>query len=143
LNRLKHAPETLKPDHPGSPPCAMTLLDKPQPVEPRVFIRGNPATVGDPVPRRLLSVLTAEAREPFREGSGRLELARAIAARENPLSARVLVNRIWLRHFGAGIVRTPSDFGTRGDPPSHPELLGWLALRFAGDPASSPAGMNW
>ncbi|TXT26541.1 MAG: hypothetical protein FD138_2839, partial [Planctomycetota bacterium] len=63
-------------------------------------------------------------------GSGRLELARAIADRNNPLTVRVLVNRVWLHHFGAGIVRTPSDFGLRGEPPTHPELLDHLASRF-------------
>ena len=67
---------------------------------------------------------------PFEKGSGRLELAEAIADARNPLTARVMVNRIWQRHFGAGIVRTPSDFGRMGDRPSNPELLDYLATRF-------------
>src|SRR5262249_5282918 len=95
-----------------------------------VFVRGNPHRRGEAVPRRFLAVLGAGEPQPFAEGSGRLELARAIASADNPLTARVLVNRIWQHHFGAGLVRTPSDFGARGDPPSHPELLDYLTAQF-------------
>ena len=75
-------------------------------------------------------MLSGKDRKPFQNGSGRLELALAIASKENPLTARVLANRVWLHHFGAGLVRTPSDFGTRSDAPTHPELLDYLASRF-------------
>src|SRR5262249_16074599 len=75
-------------------------------------------------------ILTGETGKPFTRGSGRLELAEAIANKANPLTARVMVNRIWLHHFGAGLVQTPSDFGTRCEAPSHPALLDWLACRF-------------
>jgi len=78
---------------------------------------------GDAVPREFLTVLSPDNRQPFKQGSGRLELAQAIASRDNPLTARVMVNRVWLHHFGAGLVRTPSEFGARGEPPTHPELL--------------------
>ncbi len=82
------------------------------------------------VPRQFLKIVQGEQRKPFTNGSGRLEMARAIASKDNPLTARVMVNRVWLNHFGAGLVRTPSDFGVRSDPPTHPELLDWLSLRF-------------
>src|SRR5207247_7010561 len=85
------------------------------------------------VPRRFLQILAGDDRKPFTQGSGRLELAQAIANKDNPLTARVIVNRVWMHHFGAGLVRTPSDFGTRGDPPTHPELLDWLASVFVED----------
>jgi hypothetical protein len=108
----------------------MVLNDVASPIEPCVFIRGNPGNRGPQVPRQFLEVLAGEKRQPFRQGSGRLELAEAIASRDNPLTARVMVNRIWLHHFGHGLVRTPSDFGLRGDPPTHPELLDYLAATF-------------
>jgi hypothetical protein len=108
----------------------MVLEDAPIPYNPRVFRRGNPHNPGDPVPRQFLQVLSGPERQPFHQGSGRLELAQAIANPSNPLTARVLVNRIWLHHFGAGLVRTPSDFGMRSDPPTHPELLDYLAGTF-------------
>ena len=68
--------------------------------------------------------------EPFRDGGGRLELARAIACRDNPLTARAIVNRVWMHHFGTPLVATPGDFGLRSEPPTHPELLDHLASRF-------------
>jgi hypothetical protein len=95
-----------------------------------IFVRGNPGSPGAAVPRQFLAILSPEKREPFKTGSGRLEFAQAIASKSNPVTARVMVNRIWLGHFGFGIVRTPSDFGTRGIPPTHPELLDYLAVRF-------------
>ena len=97
--------------------------------EPRIFRRGNPANPGAEVSRHFLSVIAGPDGKPFTHGSGRLELARAITDPANPLTARVWVNRVWMHHFGAGLVRTPSDFGLRAEPPSHPELLDWLANR--------------
>jgi hypothetical protein len=130
LRKKQNKVEQLKLTHPGSPPCAMVLVDASQPVQAHVLIRGNPNNPGEAVPRQFLAVLAGPERKPFTQGSGRLELARAIADPENPLTARVLVNRIWLHHFGAGLVRTPSDFGLRGEPPIHPELLDYLAATF-------------
>jgi hypothetical protein len=130
LRTLQKQVEQWQATSPIAPPRAMVLIDKPQPETPHVFLRGNPRNPGPEVPRQFLEVVSGPQRRPFRRGSGRLELARAIADRENPLTARVLVNRIWLHHFGAGLVRTPSDFGLRGEPPTHPELLDWLAATF-------------
>lgn len=115
---------------PESPAYATILVDRAKPVTPRVFKRGNPLTKGEEVPRRFLQVLAGDQAQPFAKGSGRLELAQAIIAPGNPLTARVIVNRVWMQHFGRGLVATPSDFGKRADPPSHPELLDWLARRF-------------
>jgi hypothetical protein len=111
-------------------PRAMVLNDAAEPYEPRVFVRGNPAQPGDRVPRRFLRVLAGDRPTPFAHGSGRLDLARSITAAENPLTSRVIVNRVWMHHLGEPLVSTPSDFGTRSNPPSHPELLDNLAVRF-------------
>ncbi|HVK11716.1 MAG TPA: PSD1 and planctomycete cytochrome C domain-containing protein [Gemmataceae bacterium] len=113
-----------------APAYAVVLNDAADPVNARVFRRGNPAAPGAEVPRQFLGLLAGPDRKPFATGSGRLELARAIADPKNPLTARVMVNRVWMHHFGAGLVRTPSDFGTRAEPPSHPELLDYLAAKF-------------
>ncbi len=111
-------------------PRAMVLRDSADAYDPRVFVRGNPAQPGDRVPRRFLQVLAGDRPEPFAHGSGRLDLAHAITAADNPLTSRVLVNRVWMHHFGEPLVSTPSDFGTRSNPPTHPELLDDLAARF-------------
>jgi len=114
-------------DNKSSPPYADILEDKPQLYNPRVFRRGNPANKGEEVPRQFIGFLAGPDRAPFADGSGRLELAKAVASPKNPLTARVWANRVWLNHFGRGLVATPSDFGLRSDPPSHPELLDFLA----------------
>jgi hypothetical protein len=111
-------------------PFSRILVDRAEPSTPRVFKRGNPLTKGESVPRRFLQVLSSPDTRPFSKGSGRLELAQRIASSHNPLTARVLVNRVWMHHFGQGLVPTPSDFGQRSETPSHPELLDWLASRF-------------
>lgn len=130
MQELKKAVESWRATGPGAPPRAMVLVDAPVPYEPHVFLRGNPANLGPAVPRRLPALLGGADRRAFGRGSGRLEIAQAIVDPRNPLTARVLVNRIWLHHFGRGLVATPGDFGTRSDPPTHPELLDHLATTF-------------
>src|SRR5262249_46976169 len=127
---LKRAVESLKANSPAAPPRAMVLNDTPQPMNPHVFIRGHPGRTGKEVPRRFPQVLSPPEGPAYQKGSGRLELAQAIANPNNPLTARVIVNRVWMHHFGKGLVTTPSDFGARGSPPSHPELLDFLAATF-------------
>jgi len=127
---LKRAIDAYKANSPAAPPRAMVMNDAPQPAKPHVMIRGNPGRPGKEVPRRFLQVLSKGDAPAFQQGSGRLELARAIASPDNPLTARVIVNRIWMHHFGKGLVTTPSDFGARGAEPSHPGLLDFLAGTF-------------
>ena len=120
--------ERLKKDLPSHYPYVHAARDKRAPVNAKLNLRGNPNNLGEEVPRRFLTVLAPEQPLPFRNGSGRLELAEAAA--RHPLTARVMVNRIWQHHFGRGIVATPSNFGQLGERPTHPELLEHLANRF-------------
>jgi hypothetical protein len=130
LQKLRKAVEVFKGSSPAAPPRAHALVDLPKPVTQHVFKRGNPNSPGDVVPAQFLTVLSGPDRQPFKKGSGRLELAEAITSKENPLTARVMVNRVWMGHFGTPLVNTPSDFGLRSDPPTNPELLDYMAARF-------------
>jgi len=116
--------------HPGAPAHAMVVKDKGRPVEPVIFLRGDASNKGDAVPRRFLQILDAEQTPFSADNSGRLQLADKIVAPDNPLTARVFVNRVWGYIMGSYLVTTPSDFGLQGEPPTHPELLDWLAADF-------------
>ena len=116
-------------------PVAFAVVEA-EPVNVRLHLRGDPEKPGEEVPRRWLSLFGGEAVPPG-AGSGRRELADWIV--RSPLSTRVMVNRIWQGHFGHGLVRTPNDFGSRGERPTHPELLEWLCARFEKDGRSFKA----
>ena len=127
---MRNKIEALNWTHPGAPPRAMAMADRANPSDSHVFLRGNAGNAGPIAPRRFLEVLTNLTSSPFTNGSGRLELARAIASRDNPLTARVYVNRIWSHHFGEGLVNTPGDFGVRTEAPVQRDLLDFLAATF-------------
>ena len=110
-------------------PFTTLLVDRKTDYPARILKRGNPAQKGSMVHRHQLSLLDP-TQTIYANGSGRLTLAQSITSTNNPLTARVWVNRVWKQHFGSGLVRTPSDFGMRAEPPSHPELLDWLADQF-------------
>ena len=130
---LREQSDMLEMVHPGTPARAPALVDGPAPKDSPIFIRGESENPGDIVPRRFLEVLSGPSRPTFKNGSGRLELAQSIANKNNPLTARVMVNRVWQHHFGEGFVTTPDDFGNQSVPPSHPELVDYLASRFMAD----------
>jgi mono/diheme cytochrome c family protein/cytochrome c553 len=130
--------------NPGGPMRAMIVEDLPEPVNSPVYPRGNAPRGGDPawqnpVPRRFIEFLSPGGPRPFVQGSGRLELARAIASRQNPLTARVMVNRAWMHLIGEGLVRTPDDMGMAAGDASHPELLDYLAWWFMQEMKDKPA----
>jgi mono/diheme cytochrome c family protein len=116
--------------HPGSPRRAMAVRDKEKLFASYIHIRGDKDRKGPAVERRFLERFGGNNNSPFTRGSGRLELAEAIVAPDNPLTARVIVNRIWQYHFGRGLVDDASDFGLRSPLPTHPLLLDWLASEF-------------
>ncbi|MDX1982734.1 MAG: PSD1 and planctomycete cytochrome C domain-containing protein [Bryobacteraceae bacterium] len=113
------------------PPSAFAMLSKDE--DPRdipLHIRGSHQNLGAPVPRHFLQFIAGERQPPVSNGSGRLELAEWVGGGKNPLTARVMVNRMWKHHFGSGIVRSTDNFGRLGEAPSHPELVDWLAAEF-------------
>ena len=123
----KGAIHQLNLSSPGSPPRAMIMREDPNPGPTNIFLRGNPLARGEVVQARFLTALPGDRTKLFEPGQRRLGLAQSLVAESNPLTARVLVNWAWQNHFGTGLVRTPDDFGTRGQAPTHPELLDYLA----------------
>ncbi len=130
LEALGSEAEAMKKALPPQYPYLQVIKDNDKPNDQHVWLRGNKDSPGEPAPPRFLSILSTSEPKTFDKGKERLELAQAIANPSNPLTARVIVNRIWQHHFGYGIVRSASNFGQLGDRPSHPELLDFLATRF-------------
>jgi hypothetical protein len=125
--------EQLKDDAPEKYPFCHAWKDAEEPRDLPVYERGNAEAPGEEVHRRFLAAIAGSEPKPFTIGSGRLELARSVISRDNPLTARVIVNRVWQHLFGRGIVATPSNFGSLGARPTHPDLLDHLASRLMDD----------
>ncbi len=129
--QLKSRIAELEASHPGAPPRAMIVRDKQKVVDSPIFIRGNARDPGEVVPRQYIRIVKGDVQKPYPPGqSGRLQLAYDISSKENPLTARVMVNRVWQHLFGAGFVSTPDDLGVMSDPPTHPQLIDYLANEF-------------
>jgi hypothetical protein len=128
VDELRNDIKALRAAQPPHYPFVHGVRDAEKPVDLKVSRRGNAFNLGDEVPRHFLSVLSPGTPSPFTKGSGRLELADAIA--KEPIALRVLVNRVWKGHFGTGIVDTPSNFGINGERPTNPELLEYLSEWF-------------
>jgi cytochrome c553 len=122
-------------ESPAAPPKADVLVDVRAPRDYPILLRGEAQNKGPVVTRHFLGILSPDPKHPipFTHGSGRMELARAIASPANPMTARVLVNRVWQQHFGTGFVSTPDDLGNQSAPPTNPELLDYLSSRFVED----------
>ena len=131
IKKLEDDVEKLKDAAPPQPAWAMGARDRAGVKDCRVHIRGETTNLGDTVPRGFLQAIPLPgAKPPAGAQSGRLELAQWLTRRDNPLTARVMVNRVWQKLLGRGLVTTPDDFGVNGAKPSHPELLDYLAVRF-------------
>lgn len=133
MARYPSAVSAMDLTHPGSVVRANVLVDAKKPQDSAVLYRGEAQNKGPVVPRHFLTFLQPNSQPYPKEQSGRLQLAEAIASEKNPLTPRVLVNRVWLHHFGEGFVNTPDDLGSMSEPPSHPELCNWLSAKFMAD----------
>ncbi|MFO0503228.1 MAG: DUF1549 domain-containing protein [Acidobacteriota bacterium] len=126
---LRQEWEQWKQSLPEEPAMVSAVVDGPS-VDQRVFVRGNLYNPGEPVAQAFPAVLAGSRQPAIKQGSGRLELAQWLTSHDNPLTARVLVNRVWLWHFGEALVRTPANWGRKGEPPTNPALLDYLARQF-------------
>lgn len=129
VEKLEQELAALKKTAPARPIVAHAVAED-EPFEQHVFLRGSHTNLGKPVAKRFPVVLAGDRQPPVQSISGRLELGQWLGSPSNPLPARVAVNRLWQWHFGEGLVRTPDNFGLRGEAPTHPELLDYLAARF-------------
>jgi hypothetical protein len=130
LAALRAEADAMKAALPAQYPFLQVIKDNANRSTQYVWIRGNRESKGELAPPRFLAILSPGEPAEFHKGKERLELAQAIASPANPLTARVIVNRVWQHHFGEGLVLSASNFGQLGDRPSHPELLNYLASRF-------------
>jgi mono/diheme cytochrome c family protein len=130
VESLRAARDARKKEIPPEYPYLLEIGDVEKPKTMRVRIRGSRENLGEEAPPQFLIALCGGEQKPFSKGNERLELARAVASADNPLTARVAVNRVWMHHFGRPIVATPGNFGRLGEKPSHPALLDYLAARF-------------
>src|SRR6266705_6128563 len=135
VTRAKADIEAFKKSMPPAYPFVYGLEEEKEPSDIKVFVRGNPYTFGDDAPRAYPSIFNAGVAKRSEKGSGRLDLAETIA--KDPITSRVIANRIWRWHMGRGIVDTPNNFGMAGERPTNPELLEYLAARFSAE------GMSW
>jgi mono/diheme cytochrome c family protein len=135
IDRAKADIEAFEKAMPPRYPAVFGIDEADAPSDLKVFVRGNPYTFGEDAPRAFPSIFSQGQSKLFTKGSGRLELAEEIL--KQPLTARVIVNRLWTWHMGRGIVDTPSNFGVVGERPTNPELLEYLAAKFLAD------GMSW
>ncbi|MBS0210066.1 MAG: DUF1553 domain-containing protein [Planctomycetes bacterium] len=129
VKELEAKVKDLQKQRPEKYPFAHTVRDSGSD-DMNLAVRGNLRRPGPLAPRRFLRIIAGDDPAKFTHGSGRLDLAEAVVAPANPLTSRVIVNRVWHHHFGFGLVRTLSNFGMLGEQPTHPELLDWLASRF-------------